>query len=77
MGSGWDGNYNGTLMPATDYWFIVKYKENNLNILFASQAKSLKWSISVGLNISDVPESSTSVYKLRWNIYNLMEGHLK
>ena len=30
MGSGWDGNYNGTLMPATDYWFIVKYKENNL-----------------------------------------------
>lgn len=27
---GWDGTYNGTLMPATDYWFVVKYKENNL-----------------------------------------------
>lgn len=29
-GQGWDGTYNGNLMPATDYWFVVKYKENNL-----------------------------------------------
>ena len=31
IGNGWDGTYNGELVPATDYWFLVKYKENNLN----------------------------------------------
>jgi gliding motility-associated-like protein len=30
-GNGWDGLYNGSQVPATDYWFLVKYKENNLN----------------------------------------------
>ncbi|WP_460576712.1 T9SS type B sorting domain-containing protein, partial [Flavobacterium koreense] len=24
---GWDGTYNGNLMPSTDYWFTVKYPE--------------------------------------------------
>ncbi|MEC4048522.1 T9SS type B sorting domain-containing protein [Flavobacterium sp. SUN046] len=27
--SGWDGTYNGEMMPSTDYWFIVKYKDYN------------------------------------------------
>ncbi len=26
---GWDGTYNGQLMPATDYWFILKRSSNN------------------------------------------------
>jgi gliding motility-associated-like protein len=26
---GWNGTYNGALMPATDYWFKVEYLENN------------------------------------------------
>ena len=30
-GSGWDGTYNGYMVPATDYWFLVKYKEKNLD----------------------------------------------
>jgi len=24
---GWDGTYNGNLMPSTDYWFRVDYNE--------------------------------------------------
>ena len=28
-GSGWDGNYIGHPMPATDYWFTVEYTEQN------------------------------------------------
>ena len=27
QGQGWDGTYNGTLMPSTDYWFTVDYTE--------------------------------------------------
>jgi len=27
-GTGWDGTYNGALMPSTDYWFTVDYLEN-------------------------------------------------
>ena len=30
-GFGWDGTFNGAMVPATDYWFLVKYKEKNLN----------------------------------------------
>ncbi len=26
-GSGWDGTYNGTEVPSTDYWFVVKYRD--------------------------------------------------
>jgi gliding motility-associated-like protein len=26
-GDGWDGTYNGQLMPSTDYWFKVEYPE--------------------------------------------------
>ncbi|MES2410227.1 MAG: choice-of-anchor L domain-containing protein [Bacteroidota bacterium] len=27
--SGWDGTYNGNLMPADDYWFSVSYTDEN------------------------------------------------
>ncbi|HNP34121.1 MAG TPA: T9SS type B sorting domain-containing protein, partial [Flavobacterium sp.] len=27
-GLGWDGTYNGNLLPADDYWFSVDYIEN-------------------------------------------------
>jgi len=27
-GSGWDGTFESYDMPASDYWFVVKYKEN-------------------------------------------------
>ncbi len=33
---GWDGTYNGKLMPATDYWFTVEYFENNVSKIFKS-----------------------------------------
>jgi len=26
---GWDGTYNGTPLPADDYWFIVLIKDND------------------------------------------------
>jgi gliding motility-associated-like protein len=26
-GDGWDGTFNGALMPSTDYWFLVEYEE--------------------------------------------------
>ncbi|MEM6517503.1 MAG: T9SS type B sorting domain-containing protein, partial [Bacteroidota bacterium] len=26
-GLGWDGNYNGSPMPVSDYWFVVEYDE--------------------------------------------------
>jgi len=29
--AGWDGNYNGNPLPATDYWFTVYYTEQNTN----------------------------------------------
>jgi len=28
-GSGWDGTYNGNMMPSDDYWFSVTYKDEN------------------------------------------------
>ncbi|MEZ4853262.1 T9SS type B sorting domain-containing protein [Flavobacterium sp.] len=27
---GWDGTFNGQLMPSTDYWFSLEYVENNV-----------------------------------------------
>jgi gliding motility-associated-like protein len=27
LGMGWDGTYSGTMMPASDYWFTMNYKE--------------------------------------------------
>lgn len=24
-GTGWDGTYNGTLLPSSDYWFTLNY----------------------------------------------------
>ena len=29
MTSGWDGTYNGTTMPANDYWFVANVKKGN------------------------------------------------
>ncbi|NQY04644.1 MAG: T9SS type B sorting domain-containing protein [Flavobacteriaceae bacterium] len=29
-GAGWDGTYNGSLLPASDYWFRVVYIEDNI-----------------------------------------------
>ena len=31
---GWDGTYFGSLLPSTDYWFTIEYKENNIQKLF-------------------------------------------
>ena len=31
LGIGWDGIHEGTLMPATDYWFALYYKEKEQN----------------------------------------------
>lgn len=35
-GEGWDGTYNGNLLPSTDYWFKVEYLENNQKKEFKS-----------------------------------------
>ena len=35
-GLGWDGNYNGNPLPASDYWFTVYYVEQNTNQQFSS-----------------------------------------
>ena len=31
---GWDGTFNGQLLPSTDYWFSIDYKENGVNKQF-------------------------------------------
>ncbi|OYX83139.1 MAG: hypothetical protein B7Y83_12505 [Flavobacteriales bacterium 32-34-25] len=28
-GDGWNGSYNGYFLPADDYWFVIRYIENN------------------------------------------------
>ncbi|ESU18459.1 hypothetical protein FCR2A7T_27460 [Flavobacterium cauense R2A-7] len=33
-GTGWDGTFNGQLLPSTDYWFTVKYMENGAEKIF-------------------------------------------
>jgi len=33
---GWDGTYNGNLVPSTDYWFKIEYKENGVTKEFKS-----------------------------------------
>lgn len=33
---GWDGLYNGSQMPSTDYWFTVSYEEDNQSKEFKS-----------------------------------------
>ncbi|MEK8180901.1 choice-of-anchor L domain-containing protein [Flavobacterium buctense] len=30
-GNGWDGTYNGNMMPSDDYWFVVSYTDENQN----------------------------------------------
>lgn len=34
--NGWDGTFNGYLMPSTDYWFRIEYKQNGENKEFKS-----------------------------------------
>ncbi len=34
--SGWDGTFNGIVLPSTDYWFAVTYVENNIEKVFKS-----------------------------------------
>jgi gliding motility-associated-like protein len=41
-GPGWDGNYNGSPLPATDYWFTVYYVEQNKNEQFSSHFSLLR-----------------------------------
>lgn len=36
-GLGWDGNYGGNLMPASDYWFTLNYMEEEQNGDFKSK----------------------------------------
>lgn len=35
-GSGWDGTYNGNILPSTDYWFKIEYTEDNVRKEFKS-----------------------------------------
>lgn len=35
-GTGWDGTFNGKILPATDYWFTVEYEENAVQKEFKS-----------------------------------------
>jgi gliding motility-associated-like protein len=30
-GNGWNGTYNGSLMPSSDYWFVIEYEEGGVN----------------------------------------------
>jgi gliding motility-associated-like protein len=27
--AGWDGTYNGTPLPSSDYWFLIEYTEDD------------------------------------------------
>jgi gliding motility-associated-like protein len=29
-GDGWDGTYNGQLLPSTDYWYVVKFEDGRI-----------------------------------------------
>ena len=31
---GWDGTFNGQLLPADDYWFVINFEENNTSRTF-------------------------------------------
>ena len=33
-GEGWDGTFNGNNLPSTDYWFTVKFSENNIEKIY-------------------------------------------
>lgn len=41
-GTGWDGTYNGQNMPATDYWFVLKYKDNGVEKEFKAHFSLLR-----------------------------------
>jgi gliding motility-associated-like protein len=33
---GWDGTFNGEQLPSTDYWFLIQYRENQVDKVFKS-----------------------------------------
>jgi gliding motility-associated-like protein len=35
-GEGWNGTFNGQILPSTDYWFRIEYTENNVRKEFKS-----------------------------------------
>ena len=35
-GNGWDGKFNGTEVPSSDYWFKIEYKEDGVQKEFKS-----------------------------------------
>ena len=35
-GKGWDGTFNGQILPADDYWFTIKYTEKSIQKEFKS-----------------------------------------
>jgi gliding motility-associated-like protein len=35
-GQGWDGTFNGSTLPSTDYWFVVEYEEDGVKKEFRS-----------------------------------------
>jgi len=37
LGDGWDGTYNGKLMPSTDYWFTI-----TLDMLYGDDVSLIK-----------------------------------
>lgn len=38
----WDGTFNGYKLPATDYWFVIDYQENNIKKTFKSNFSLLR-----------------------------------
>ena len=38
----WDGTYNNNKLPATDYWFVIDYEENNVKKIFKSNFSLLR-----------------------------------
>src|SRR5690606_38651913 len=39
-GEGWDGTYNGSELPSTDYWFTVNYNEANSTNVITKEFKA-------------------------------------
>lgn len=39
-GPGWDGTLNGNELPATDYWFVVTFKEERQGIMVQTEFRS-------------------------------------
>ena len=59
--SGWDGIFNGELMPSTDYWFKVEYTEDNTRKEFKSHTDS-RGSDKYNMNVSERRAKATVQY---------------